>query len=237
MSRRGGRTVEEWRTAILKVDGLKPGPRLYLAYLGEHMDHLRIVARPRALIARDLGVTSRTIDNWNTAAVRAGVLGVIERGQKGVTAVYQGLFPDPVSARSTLRSKPVQREDCIRAETRTKFRAEPTRTGLQRETGCAPVVPQTTRNPPASPDQPWRTTPAAPEPPAWLDHDEPVDPHVPPTGDPLEDPAGHSRTDEISHRSSSPAAAAPAVTRQAAAARSRAREHEQMRSRAREEHP
>lgn len=237
MSRRGGRTVEEWRTAILKAEGLKSGPRLYLAYLGEHMDSRRRVARPRDLIARDLGVSSRTIDNWNTAAVRAGVLDVIERGQKGVTAVYQGLFPDPLSGRNLLRADQVQSEDCMRPETRNRFRADPTRTGLQRERDCAPVVPQTTRNPRTYPGQPRSATPAAPEPPAWLDHDEPGDPHVPPTGNPLEDPAGHSRTDEIFHRSSSPAAAAPAVTRQAAAARPLARGYEHTRSRTPEEHP
>lgn len=132
------RTPEQWRRAVLKSDGLKPGPRLYLAYLADHMNYKRIVSRPQRLIAMDLGVTTRTIDNWNSSAVKSGVLSVIVRGQKGVTAVYQGLFPG------------VQSEDCVRTETHSNFRTEHPQTPLQSERGFGPVVPQTTRTAPTA---------------------------------------------------------------------------------------
>ena len=132
------RTPEQWRRSILKAEGIKPGPRLYLTYLAEHMNHKRIVSRPRHLIAKDLGTSPRTVDYWNSAAVKAGLLSVIVRGQKGVTAVYQGLFPD------------VQRATCLRAETDVKLRAELPNTPVQRAKDCAPVVPQTTRTAPTA---------------------------------------------------------------------------------------
>lgn len=126
------RTPAEWRKAILKAEGLKAGPRLYLTYLSEHMNQDRKVSRPRHLIARDLGASSRTVDYWNTAAVKAGLLSVVVRGQKGVTAVYQGLVPD------------VQRATCLRAEPYAKLRSELPQTPVQRAKDCAPVVPKTT---------------------------------------------------------------------------------------------
>lgn len=125
-------TPEQWRKAILKADGIKAGPRLYLTYLAEHMNSKRIVRRPRHLIARDLGVSIRTVDYWNTAAIEGQFLSIVRRGQKGVTAEYEGLMPD------------VQRASCLRAETHRKLRSEHAETPVQRAKDCAPVVPKAT---------------------------------------------------------------------------------------------
>jgi hypothetical protein len=76
----------------------------------------RKVSRPRRLIAEGLGVSERVVDRMVSDAHSAGLLTTVHRGQKGVTAVYQGLFPDHREVR--------QRERFLRAETARFARAE-----------------------------------------------------------------------------------------------------------------
>ncbi|WP_147381487.1 hypothetical protein [Nocardioides immobilis] len=67
--------------------------KLYLVYLADFMDAGRRVSRERRLVAADLGVGERTVDRMTNEARDGGFLSTIVPGRKGVTAVYQGLFP------------------------------------------------------------------------------------------------------------------------------------------------
>lgn len=71
--------------------------KVYLLFLADHMKADRKVSVPRRTVAGALGCSERRVNDWNTTAVRAGLLDVVVRGQKHVTAVYQGLFPDSLS--------------------------------------------------------------------------------------------------------------------------------------------
>jgi hypothetical protein len=66
-------------------------------YLADHMRTDRTVCIPRQRVADALGCSERRINDWNTAARDAGLLDVVVRGQKHVTAIYVGLFPEPLS--------------------------------------------------------------------------------------------------------------------------------------------
>lgn len=72
--------------------------KVYLLYLADHMRADRTVSIPRRHVAVALGASERRVDDWNTAARQVGLLDVVVRGQKGVTAVYVALFPEPFSA-------------------------------------------------------------------------------------------------------------------------------------------
>lgn len=101
---RPDRSVAEWRAAVFKAAGLSWRTKTYLSYLAVHMKNNRQVSRKRTLVATDLGVTERTVDRMNTDAIGAGYLRVVRPGQKGVTAVYRGTFPE------------IQRDNSCRSE-------------------------------------------------------------------------------------------------------------------------
>lgn len=93
MSRRV-RTPSQWLKAVRRAP-VTNSVKFFCSYLYEHMDGSRMVSRPRAAMAHDLGRDERTIDRYVTATRRAGLIDTVVRGQKGVTAVYQGTFPPP----------------------------------------------------------------------------------------------------------------------------------------------
>lgn len=64
-----------------------------LLYLADFMGTDRKVSRGRHLIARDLGVSEASVKRRVTEAHELGFLSTVQRGQKGITAVYQGTFP------------------------------------------------------------------------------------------------------------------------------------------------
>jgi hypothetical protein len=90
--------VEEWRCAVYAHPTIKDGVRVYLLKLADHMRADRTVSVPRRTIARQLGKSERRIDERNKEARAAGLIDVVVRGQKNVTAVFVGLFPEPLSA-------------------------------------------------------------------------------------------------------------------------------------------
>lgn len=80
---------------VFGSQGLAPhGCRLCLIYLADFMTTDRKVSRPRHIIARDLGVSERVVDKYVNQAHEAGLLATISAGHRGMTAVYQGTFPD-----------------------------------------------------------------------------------------------------------------------------------------------
>ena len=87
------RTAEEWRRAVFRTQLVSARTKVYLLYLADFMDAGRQVSRERRLVAVDLGVGERTVDRMTTEARDGGFLSTIVPGRKGVTAVYQGLFP------------------------------------------------------------------------------------------------------------------------------------------------
>ena len=93
MSKR--RSVDDWRYAIFRSTQLGDRTKVLLLYLSDHMQPNRKVSIPRAQIARDLGRSERRVTERIAEAHDKGWLDTITRGQKGITAVYEGTFPDP----------------------------------------------------------------------------------------------------------------------------------------------
>lgn len=120
------RTVEDWRRAVYGNRTINDGTRVLLLWLSDRMRVNRDVSVPRSQIARALDISERRVSERVTAAHEAGFLMTKVRGQKGRTAVYQGLFPD------------IQRDTCPPPE--RPFSGTPTST-LMRDP-CAP--PETT---------------------------------------------------------------------------------------------
>lgn len=89
-----GRDVGSWRALVYRYRGpaVGNGVRVLLLYLADHMNSHRYVSVPRQRIAHDLGVSESEVRTRLTAAHKAGLIDTVQRGQKGRTAVYQGLF-------------------------------------------------------------------------------------------------------------------------------------------------
>lgn len=129
-------TLDEWRRGVYRCPRLSDRARVVLLYLADHMRQDRRVSVPRKDMIRDLDKPPRRLAESIAEAHRIGWLATVSRGQKGRTAVYEGLFPNPaqgahvphpdkefsMSSTSTLRS----------AETRT----------LTAASGCARPAPQ-----------------------------------------------------------------------------------------------
>jgi len=95
------RTVEDWRRVVLRSQSISNPVRVLLLYLADRMFADRKVSVPRTTIAQDLGVSERRVTARVSAARNAGFLDTVVRGQKHVTAVYQGLFPVDLRGTST----------------------------------------------------------------------------------------------------------------------------------------
>ena len=110
---RSRRTVDEWRKAVFGHPNITDKTRVYLLLLADYMRPDRTVCVPRSTIAKSLGKAERRIDDRNKEAKDAGLLDTVVRGQKHVTAVYVGLFPEALSATksSVLRDVNIQRAE------------------------------------------------------------------------------------------------------------------------------
>ena len=91
------RTVEQWRRAVYRSATLSDRCKVLLLFLADNMRQDRTVSIPRERVAKALGRSERRITERITEAHEAGWLFTRVRGQKGVTAVYLGLFPETVS--------------------------------------------------------------------------------------------------------------------------------------------
>lgn len=138
-------SVADWKRAVFAANGvLPPAARLCLVYLADHMREKkngipRWVSRPRHLIAKDLGVSSRAVDKFISQAHTAGFLTTVTAGRKGTTAEYQGLFPNSPKREQSVRAKSApQRERNVRAKSDQNVRAM---SGVSANTVFAPVVP------------------------------------------------------------------------------------------------
>lgn len=89
------RSVEDWRRAVFGSRSISDKVRVLLLYLADRMDSNRKVSVPRSEVAVALGVSERRVSERVTDAHAAGFLVTVTHGQKGVTAVYQGTWPDP----------------------------------------------------------------------------------------------------------------------------------------------
>lgn len=113
-------TVELWRRRVYGARTITDKVKVYLLFLADHMGLDRKVKIPRDQVAEALGVSVRRIDERNTAAIRAGLLTKVSRGQKGAFAVYQATVPTPFSA---TKSSALMRDGSQRPE--TQFSATP----------------------------------------------------------------------------------------------------------------
>jgi hypothetical protein len=101
------RSVDEWRRAVYRSTTLSDRCKVLLLFLADNMRQDRTVSVPRQRLASALGRSERRITERITEAHDAGWLFTRVRGQKGVTAVYLGLFPDAVSGTD---ARPLNRE-------------------------------------------------------------------------------------------------------------------------------
>jgi hypothetical protein len=147
-------SVDQWRRLVYGSNAITDKVKVYLLYLADYMALDRKVTLSRDRVAEALGVSTRRIDDRNTAAIRAGFLTRVVRGQKGVTAVYQATRPDPFSA---TKSSALMRDGSQRPE--TPFSATPGGRTYVRETGTDLAVGQHRRY--VSTDEEHRDTPAA----------------------------------------------------------------------------
>lgn len=105
---KGRRTVKDWQRVVFRCQSVRSVTKVGLIYLSHHMRADRTVSRPRRLIADALGISERTVDRIVVDAHEAGLLSTVVRGRKGVTAVYQGIFPDPVQSDTPSRAETAQ---------------------------------------------------------------------------------------------------------------------------------
>ena len=92
---RSRRSVDDWRRAVYRSRTISDAVRVLLLFMADRMTADRKVSVPRSQVANSLGVSERLVTERVGAAHRAGFLDTVVRGQKGRTAVYVGLFPDP----------------------------------------------------------------------------------------------------------------------------------------------
>jgi len=105
------RNAEDWRRVVFRI-AIKPSIKVGMIYLADWMTTDRRVSRPRHLMARDLGVSERTVDKMISGGHDAGLLSTITKGHNGTTATYQGLFP---GRRKQLLQSPTKGEHSVRA--------------------------------------------------------------------------------------------------------------------------
>lgn len=111
MSRRR-RTADDWRKVVYRTrkDIISWPCKVYLLYLSDWMGAERKVSRPRHLVAADLAVSERAVTRMTAEAHEAGFLSTVIHGRKGLTAVYQGIFPDVQRDNSCPPKSAVQRD-------------------------------------------------------------------------------------------------------------------------------
>lgn len=92
--RDGPDRITRWRKEILKPrKDMTDSTRVLLFKLGEHMTARGIVSIPRSKLAEDLGIAPARVSERIAVAKMVGFLDTVRRGQPGVTAVYQAIFP------------------------------------------------------------------------------------------------------------------------------------------------
>ena len=104
MSTRRRRTVEDWRRAVYRTHRLGGAVQVLLLRLADHMRQDRSVCVPRAQLAAELGVHEQRIAERIRTAVEAGFLSKKSGGYRGVTATYEGLFPEECVPLSSTQS-------------------------------------------------------------------------------------------------------------------------------------
>jgi hypothetical protein len=140
VSRRG---VDAWRREVYQSPRISDATRVLLLLMAEHMDRDRKVCVKRVELARELQRHEQRISERIGAAHKAGYLTTVSPGYRGHTAVYEGLFPDPVSV-----GKVTDPEDALGAPQRypippvmrtapldTTTRADPSERGTDRNVG------------------------------------------------------------------------------------------------------
>jgi hypothetical protein len=91
------RSLGEWRRMVYRSPLLSDPQRVVLLLLADHMRADRKVSVPCCDLAAVLGKSERRIGHRIGEAIERGFLVRVKRGQKGVTAEYQGTFPNAVS--------------------------------------------------------------------------------------------------------------------------------------------
>ena len=98
------KTPSDWRRMVFRAP-VTDATRVLLLLLADEMRADLTVCVPRSELARSLDRSERRIQERIKEAKEAGLLATIVRGQKHVTAVYGGTFPDALreTESSTLR--------------------------------------------------------------------------------------------------------------------------------------
>ena len=114
------RSLNDWRRAVYKAQGLKGNVQVLLLLMSEYMHANRHVSVPRSELAEKLGVHEQRVADRIKAARDHGFLNIVSRGYRGHTAVYQGTFPnikaDSVREPSTQEAPRIRMQtpiDCV----------------------------------------------------------------------------------------------------------------------------
>lgn len=78
---------------------ISAGCQVLLLRLSDSMDAKCIVSVPRSQLAAELGCPPARITEWVQAAREAGFLSTVRRARPKVTAVYQGMYVNPLEVR------------------------------------------------------------------------------------------------------------------------------------------
>lgn len=99
------RPVEDWRREVYRSRRVPDSVRVLLLLLAERMRPDLTVSVPRAELAEALSLSPRRVSERLATAVQARLLERLVRGQKHVTAVYRGTWPDGLSVTDSLLSE------------------------------------------------------------------------------------------------------------------------------------
>lgn len=86
--------ANDWRALVYRHAGINNSVRVMLLYLADNMRADRTVSIPQSRIAEALGVNPRRVKERIADARSAGLIDTVRQGRPGITAMYQGLFPD-----------------------------------------------------------------------------------------------------------------------------------------------
>lgn len=87
------RSVTDWEAAVCKHHGLPARACSIALWLARRMKPSRIVSVSEDVIAEAFGVSRTTVTNSIKHLKDSGLLVNVVAGRKGMTAVYQGMFP------------------------------------------------------------------------------------------------------------------------------------------------
>ncbi len=90
------RSRQDWLDYIERAD-VSERVREVLRHYAQARRNGRLLSRPQAEVAAELGISTRMVRKHLTTAMQAGLIVEVIRAQRGLTAVYEGTFGTPAA--------------------------------------------------------------------------------------------------------------------------------------------